>query len=46
MALVIKAGIRTKPVRKKVGENIVNISEVELTVELGTWRSAGTIKHG
>ena len=35
MASVIKAGIRAHPVRKKVGTNIVNILEVEMTVELG-----------
>lgn len=34
MASIIKTGIRTNSVRKKVGTNVVNISEVELTVEL------------
>lgn len=34
MASIIKTRIRTNSVRKKVGTNVVNISEVELTVEL------------
>ena len=34
MASIIKIGIRTNSVKKNVATNVVNISEVELTVEL------------
>ena len=36
MASIIKTGIRTNSVRRKVGTSAVNISEAELTFELET----------